>query len=30
MITYGEFFQFVIMMTNVITLCYIVFKNDKK
>lgn len=30
MVTYGELIQFVIMLTEVITLCYLVFNNKNK
>ena len=29
MVTYNELIQFVIMLTEVITLCYLIFKDKK-
>ena len=29
MVTYSELIQFVIMLTEIITLCYIIFKDKK-
>ena len=29
MVTYNELIQFVIMLTEIITLCYLVFKDKK-
>ncbi len=29
MVTYSELIQFVIMLTEVITLCYLIFKDKK-
>lgn len=29
MVTYSELIQFVIMLTEIITLCYLIFKDKK-